>query len=206
MKLLLIAILLSVGCSNTNTQSGYFTFQQVPLEKIEEIEANFNSDKKSIKTPIYVSADFLPEAQELDLAPYPLVYVREDKSFEPIPKVEVMYHYTSSDNTLRLITYTWDSKQIGDNLSDINSDHDDKLDNFTTKYSLIYNQISDRLGTPEHSDPKAINKQEKDYGKWLEKSATWKHEDSIVELKLVFTQGVEKLGTHSIRVKVYWTN
>lgn len=192
----LLLLFLFTGCFNKENIN-YFTFEKVILKNIPKIEAHFHSKLIQVKTPIYISPNYLPESY--DFSPYPLLYVRDDESFNLIPKVEVLYHYTEIDSVLRLITYTWHTTTIGKDLKEINSDFDDNLDEFNSKYNSIYSDLTTSMGEPFVDTSNVLETH-------LEKIAKWKKNNTIVELKLIFTQGIERLGTHRIRVKVYWIN
>ena len=201
----IVAVLIFTVNSSCLKKEDYFTFERVPLSKVSTIEKGFDSEFKKIKTPIFISSDFIPDEYLDNLSPYPLIYVREDKKFKLIPEVEVMYHYDEPDSLLRLITYTWDVKKIGDRLEDINSNFDDNLGDFNKKFDLIQEKITTKIGKPIQSDSQPKQRQDKDYGEWLERVATWNSNQTVVELRLVFTSGVTP-ATHSIRTKIYWTD
>lgn len=201
----IVAVLVFTVNSSCLQKDDYFTFEQVPLNKVSAIEKGFNSELKKIKTPIFISSDFIPDKYLDNLSPYPLIYVREDKRFKLIPEVEVVYHYDEPDSLLRLITYTWDTKKIGDRLEDIHSNFDNNLDDFNKKFDLIQEKITAKIGHPVQSDSQPKQRQDKDYGQWLERVVIWKSDQTVVELRLVFTNGVTP-GTHSIRTKIYWTD
>jgi hypothetical protein len=199
----LLLILLIVACKPPTNET-FFTFDKVAINKIPSIESRHNSKTKNIDTPIFIASDYLPG--NYDISPFPLIFIRKDESFSPITESEVVYHFSEPDSVLRLITYTWDTKKIGDNLQSIDSSNDANIDSFLEKYENIKSEINRSLGEPMENSPDLISMEDKDFGRWKEKTAKWKKDNTIVELKLIFTEGKKKLGTHSIRTKIYWVD
>lgn len=199
---LIFLILIIVGC-DPPTDKIFFTFDQVDFSKILSIESQHNSKIKNIDTPIFISEDYLPGNH--DISPYPLIFVRKDGSFSSTIETEVVYHFSEQDSVLRLITYTWDAKKIGDDLPSIDSTNDSDLDSFIDKFENIKSAISLTLGNPENSSD-LISKENESFGRWKEKMAKWRKGNTLVELKLIFTEDKKRLGTQRIRTKIYWAD
>lgn len=199
-----IIILSSVFVHCSQQEQFFFTFDQIPLDQINSLEKKFDSELKIIETPIFISSDFIPDEYLDNLSPFPIIYSRKDESFSLIPEVEIEYHYDEPDSVLRLITYTWSTNKIGTNLENINSDFDKDLGKFNEQFDFIQKQITTKLGKPTISDHHPRIKKESDHKHWLERVATWKLDNKVVELRLTFTKGFER-GTHRLRTKVYWT-
>lgn len=201
MKVIVVKLVTLLSIQACNGQ-GYFAINQPQYGQIQAIEKNFKSDYRTVKTPIFLDNDFYPQAD--DLSPYPLIFIRKDSKPSPVKDLEVVYFFTEKDSSINLITYTWDKRKIGDNRSDNNVDHSQKLDQYSSKYEDIKNDLIKLVGEPTTLDNQLKKVKETDYGEWMEKLAIWKNSDTTIQLKLIFTQGKKRYGTHKIRVSIYW--
>jgi hypothetical protein len=197
----LLLIILIVACKPPNNET-FFTFDKVAINKIPSIESRHNSKTKNIDTPIFIANDYLPG--NYNISPFPLIFSRKDESFSPVTETEVVYYFSEPDSVLRLITYTWDTKKIGDSFQDIDSANDADIDSFLEKFEKIKSEISSSLGHPIENSSDLNSIEDENFGRWKEKTAKWQKDNTVVDLKLIFTEGKKRLGTHSIRTKIYW--
>lgn len=199
--------LINLQCSGQPNSSTdvKFLFDQLSIKQIPKIEKALRSKQLQVESQTFLSADYFPGADNPLISPYPLIFIRKDKSFEPTPDVEVSYFFTENDSLTRLISYNWSPNKTGTDLANIQS-HADMLTEYTNKYDQVFDQLTNTLGEPTDHDLNIKKVEKKDYGQWLEKSAKWKKGNVTTELKMVFTQNKDKVGTQRIRVKIFWNN
>ncbi len=200
---IILALASNIQCSGqsltSHSENNFFLLDKIPLEDIKALEANFISKNEPSKTPIFLSQDFFADTDKL--SPYPLIYIRQDKTFKPSTEVNVSYYFNESDSTLQLVTYTWDAQKTGTPLQDMKAQKVGNFKEYEKKYELIKGQFTNILGNPLRSDPKAIEAKDKDYGTWVEKSSIWSTTQTTIELKMVYTENRE-YNTQRIRVKI----
>jgi|TARA_R110000744_G_C19148807_1_gene539187 hypothetical protein len=203
--LTIITILLTVV-----TASSYFQFEQPLKTNIDGIEKQFKSKQFKLKSKIYVSDDFFPDAGSFDLE-QPLVYIRMDKEFHVQP--EVKYYFTP-DDTIRLISHSWDTKSVSKNLNyneDFSKSKEQDINQWNAKFDQLQGQISTSLGASIEGNGELETKSRSGYGDWKERNIKWKSNGCTTELKMVWTEqdiqlsgGPRLVPTFRIRTKTYW--
>lgn len=204
---LLSTILILFGFAFT---SQYFQFEQPLLKDIKSIEKQFESKQFKLKSKIYIGDDFFPNAATFELE-QPLVFIRTDKNFHVQP--EVKYYFTSED-TVRLITHSWDTKGVSKNIDykeDFSKSKEQDIEQWNRKFELLQNEISADMGTPIEGTGELETKSRSGYGDWKERNVKWKSNGCTTELKMIWTkqdiqlpEGPRLVPTFRIQTKTYW--
>lgn len=190
--------------------SQYFQFEQPLSKDTKNIEKQFRSKQFKLKSKIYVADDFFPDAGTFELE-QPLVFVRTDKNFHVQP--EVKYYFTP-DDTVRLITHSWDTKAVSKNINydeDFSKAKQEDINQWNSKYDNLFKEISGTLGTPINGTGELETKTRSGYGDWKERNSKWKSNGCTTELKMIWTEQDIKVSnsmrlvpTFRIRTKTYW--
>ena len=192
------------------TEVNYFQFEQPLKANVKRIEKQFGSKQFKLKSKVHVSADFFPDAGSFELE-QPLVYIRTDKEFHVQP--EVKYYFTP-DDTVRLITHSWDTKGVSKNINyneDFSKSKEQDINQWSNKFDQIQKEIAAELGTPIEGTGKLETKSKSGYGDWKEKNMKWRSNGCTTELKMIWTEqdiklpsGPRLVPTFRIRTKTYW--
>lgn len=153
--------------------STYFQFEQPMKSDIRRIEKQFESEQYKLKSTVFLADDFFPNAGTYDLE-QPLVYVRTDKRFHVQP--EVKYYFTP-DDTVRLITHSWDTKGVSKNINynqDFSKSKKQDIEQWNSKFNQlqadITSDITSELGTPTEGTGELESKSKSGYGVWKERN------------------------------------
>lgn len=205
MKLLTISIFLILLAGST-----YFQFDQPLKSDISGIEKQFGSERYKLKSMVFLADDFFPNAATYDLE-QPLVYIRTDNEFHVQP--EVSYYFTP-DDSVRLITHSWDTKGVSKNIEynqDFSKSKEKDIKQWNSKFKQLQAEITSELGTPTQGKGELESKSKSGYGVWKERNLMWKSNGSTTELKMIWTEqdvqlseGVRLVPTFRIRTKTYW--
>lgn len=192
------------------TGSTYFEFEQPLKSDIKEIEKQFESKQFKLKSKVFLADDFFPNAGTFDID-QPLVYLRTDDKFHVQP--EVKYYFTP-DDTVRLITHSWDTKGVSKNINynqDFSKSKEQDIEQWNSKFSQLQAMITSELGTPIEGTGELESKSKSEYGVWKERNLKWKANGCTTELKMIWTEqytqlseGVRLVPTFRIRSKTYW--
>lgn len=192
------------------TNSNYFQFEQPIKSDIKGIEKEFGSKKFKLKSKIFLADDFFPKAGTYDIE-QPLVYVRTDKEFHVQP--EVNYYFTP-DDSVRLITHSWDTKAVSKNINynqDFSKSKEQDIEQWNSKFDQLMSEITSELGEPTEGTGELETKSRSGYGNWKERNAKWSSSGCTTELKMIWTEqdmklseGVRLVPTFRIRTKTYW--
>lgn len=190
--------------------SQYFLFEQPLSKDIKSIEKQFGSKQFKLKSKIYVADNFFPDAGTFELE-QPLVFIRTDKNFHVQP--EVKYYFTP-DDTVRLITHSWDTKAVSKNIKyneNFTEAKKQDIQQWSSKYDNLIEEISSTLGTATAGTGKLETKKRSGNGDWKERNLKWKSNGCTTELKMIWTEQDIKLSgkarlvpTFRIRTKTYW--
>ena len=190
--------------------SQYFQFEQPLAKNIKSIEKKFGSKKFKLKSKIYISDDFFPDAGRFKLE-QPLVFIRKDENFHI--QSEVQYFFTS-DDTVRLITHSWDTKAISNKIrynKDFSKTKKEEIEQWNLKYDNLTKELSDALGKPANGTGKSELKTSSGYGDWKERNLKWISHGCTTELKMIWSEqnikisnSVRLVPTFRIRIKIYW--
>ena len=188
----------------------YFQLEQPLKANIKSIEKKFGSKLFKLKSKVYVSDDYFPDAGSFELE-QPLVYIRTDKQFHVQP--EVKYYFTP-DDTVRLITHSWDIKGVSKNINynqDFSKSKEQDIEQWNSKFDQLQGEITSELGTPTEGTGKLESKSRSGYGNWKERNIKWHSNGCTTELKMIWTEQVVQLPegprlvpTFRIRSKTYW--
>ena len=206
LNIFIIGVLNLLTNVRTFSQSNFFQFNTPLFNQILSVENNFKSGLKPISHKVYISDDYIPNGKELkNLLAQPLIFNRPDTSFIPSP--EVSYYFLSIDSTVKLIEYTWDTRNSIKNLNDLtkqrNSQSNREVD-YNKKFDEILSAITEPLGKPTKGKGETVEKEEEGYGKWMERRAEWHSKKVNVELFMIWTVSTKSIGTYKIRAKIYW--
>lgn len=205
-KGILVCLYVLICWIEVSAQSIFFQFDKMEYKAIASIEKSFNSIPKTIAYKISISDDYIPNGKELkNLLAQPLVFNRPDTLFTPPP--EVTYYFLSSDSTVKLIEYTWDTRNNIKNLNDLigqGNNQSNREGDYNKKFDEILSSITKYLGKPTKGSGEAIEKEEEGYGKWMERRAEWHNKKVNVELFMIWTPSTKSIGTYKIRTKIYW--
>ena len=190
--------------------ANYFQFEQPMKANVKSIEKQFGSKQFKLKSKVYVSDDFFPNAGTFELD-QPLVYIRTDKKFHVQP--EVKYYFTP-DDTVRLITHSWDTKGVSKNINynqDFSKSKNQDIEQWNSKFDQLLNEITTELGTPIEGTGELEDKSRSGYGNWKERNIKWHSNGCTTELKMIWTEqnvqlpgGPRLVPTFRIRSKTYW--
>ena len=190
--------------------STYFQFEQPLKSDIKGIEKQFGSKHFKLKSKVFLADDFFPNAGTFDID-QPLVYIRTDDRFHVQP--EVTYYFTP-DDTVRLITHSWDTKAVSKNINynqDFSKSKEQDIEQWNSKFDQLQNEITSELGVPIEGTSELETKSRSGYGNWKERNLTWSAKGCTTELKMIWTEqdmkmseGVRLVPTFRIRSKTYW--
>ncbi len=202
-----ITILFTFLLTQINGQdSTFFQFDQIHFNQIDSVEINKKSKEIFVNYSISVSADYFPNAASFDLA-QPRVFDRSP--MRDFIACQINYYFTKSDSIVRLISYTWDTKNSATSLEDLmkpKNDQSDKMDKYNSEYDLLAKELTKQLGAPVEGTGQIEKKQEKGYPDWFERKLLWTKGKTTIELFMIWTDGGGRLGTYKIRTLVYWNN
>ncbi|WP_462248896.1 hypothetical protein [Ekhidna sp.] len=192
------------------TGSNYFQFEQPMKSDIKGIEKEFRSKPFKLKSKIFLADDFFPNAGIFDID-QPLVFLRTDDEFHVQP--EVKYYFTP-DDTVRLITHSWDTKGVSKNINynqDFSKSKKQDIEQWNSKFDQIKSEITSELGEPTDGTGELETKSKSGYGNWKERNAKWSAHGCTTELQMIWTEqdmnlaeGVRLVPTFRIRTKTYW--
>ena len=192
------------------TGSTYFRFDQPIKSDIKGIEKQFGSKQFKLKSKIFLADDFFPNAGTYDIE-QPLVYIRAENDFHVQP--EVKYYFTP-DDTVRLITHSWDTKGVSKNINynqDFSKSKEQDIEQWNSKFEQLEGEITVELGAPTEGTGELETKSKSGYGNWKERNLKWRANRCTTELKMIWTEqdmklseGVQLVPTFRIRTKTYW--
>lgn len=189
---------------NLYSQKDFFNYNQIKIDKSINIENKHNSKEYIPTYTISVSEDYFPYAKSFNLT-QPKIFNRpKNSSFIP---VQVEYYYSLKDSIVRLILYSWDTKNTASHLRDFlekENDQSKRFDTYNEEFDKIVNLITKDLGKPNPNQGQIIKKQEVGYGEWYERKVIWESKKITTEVLLIWTENKGVLGTYRIRTKIYW--
>jgi hypothetical protein len=182
-----------------------FEFNTITKGTAIKIEEGLGSKALQIKSKVYITSDFFPDAVKYKLE-QPLIFVREDKNF--LYDLEVQYFFTVADDTVRLKVYSWGSRGFSNQESSVSGQQ--AFDAFSEKYDELLSTLIEKLGSPSEGDGKPT-KEKKGTVEWIERKVKWVSEKYNAELTMTCTttpeteigNGVKSVPTFRIRLKVY---
>lgn len=205
MKLLTISIFFVLL-----TDLNYFQFEQPMKSDVRGIEKQFGSEQFRPKSMVFLADDFFPNAGTYDLE-QPLVFVRTDRQFHVQP--EVKYYFTP-DDTVRLITHSWDTKGVSKNINynqDFSKSKKEDIEQWNSKFDQLHDEITSKLGTPTEGTGELESRSKSGYGVWKERNLKWEANGCTTEIKMIWTEqdtqlsgGVRLVPTFRIRTKTFW--
>jgi hypothetical protein len=188
-----------------------FTFDPLNVSKARQIEKDSKAEEKIVTYQISIAKDYFPGATKYDLA-QPLIFIRDEKGAPGIMRVE--YFYTKSDEKVRLIVYTLDSKSNTANTSkrlsrrELNSK---QIQIYNERYAQLLKTLTAELGQPSEGNGDVVSVNEPSYGDYKERRALWKSERCSAELHMLWTEddlqtaeGYQLVHNFKIRLMVYW--
>jgi hypothetical protein len=206
---LLLTLLLTTNCFAQLV----FSFGQIDIDKAKFIEDSLKSKEFKVDHFISVSADYFPGATNYDLD-QPLLYTRKEENF--INDLEVQYFFTPSDNKVRLVVYSWDSKgntkklKYNDKLSSKDLEKN-RIEVYNQKYEQLLESLKNKLGDPTEGSGDLEVVKQAGYGESKQRKAKWDNGNMKVELNMIWTDqnlktgnGVKLVPTFRIRSKIYW--
>ena len=199
---LVFICLILIGSNLQAQQQNFFQFSQINANQIDSVEVGMQGHLKELSYKIGVSSDYFPNASTFKLA-QPKVFSRPATG--QFIGCQVNYFFTAPDSVVRLIDYTWDTKNDVTSLTDLLKKENDQSGS-KTKYDSEFQKIAailtDNLGKPVEGTGEFVKKQEGS-SNWYERNLIWKKGEATVELNMIWAER-KALGTYKIRCKVYW--
>ena len=148
-----------------------FSLNRPDVKKIDSIEsANDGKQLNYSGITFSVSKNYFPNSDSFNLA-QPVSYRRET---QPL-KTSIQYYYSTPDNIVRLVEYTWNSSN--ENIKSLN----DIFESNATQFS----EMIGNKGMTEIED----------HGDWTQKTIIWENEKTYIKQFMVS-------GSNTFRVRV----
>lgn len=180
-----------------------FTFDEININDIEQIESKFNSVKSEPNGYMIITESFFPYAGKFNLE-QPVVYLRRDSSF--VSDLQVEYYYSKEDSIVRLITYTWDylteTKKL-DPEKFAKLTPNDKLNLYKAKFDSITDFLKSTLGTQTGGSEKVTSMEYEKYKKSNFSKLIWESENVHTELWRTWVSQDSTVENLRVRVKIY---
>ena len=179
-----------------------FLFVQKGVKDIDVIEKSLGSTPLETRRQV-VSDDFYPGASK-HMLEFPIRYERRVDGFDPSEVVS--YYFTQNDSLIRLIVYDWDKGEKTKTLIEIRDameNESKRLDDYSNKFEDLFSQMNTLFGRPTSGNGEP-NEEKGSQSKYISRKAKWVDDDLTVELSMIFTTESQGVGTHRIRMKVYW--